>query len=97
MESSKLASIISCMSANDSTGGLSTEAYGCLVCAVSSKKFMTSSKISSVHGIADASRFWFMILRKTSSSSVMLYGHPQQSSTVEEKRMYVAGCENMGG
>jgi hypothetical protein len=50
-----------------------------------------------VHGIADASRFWFMILRKTSSSSVMLYGHPQQSSTVEEKRMYVAGCENMGG
>jgi hypothetical protein len=45
----------------------------------------------------DGSRFWFMILRKTSSSSVKLYGHPQQSSTVEEKRMYVAGCEKIGG
>lgn len=95
-DSSTAASMDSCMSSKLKTGGLSTAANGCFVCAVSSKKFMTSSNWSSVQRLA-GSRFWFMILRKTSSSSVMLYGHPQQSSTVEEKRMYVAGCEKVGG
>jgi hypothetical protein len=94
--SSTVASMDSCISVKLKTGGLSTAANGCFNRAVSSKKFITSSNWSSVHRSA-ASRFSFMIFRNTSSSSVMLYGHPQQSSTVEEKRMYVAGCEKTGG
>ena len=94
--SSTAASIESCISWKLNTGGLSTAANGCLVCAVSSKKFITSSNWSSVQRL-EGPRFWFMILKKTSSSSVILYGQEQQSSTVEEKRMYVAGCEKVGG
>lgn len=94
--SSTAASKDSSISAYDRTGGLSTAANGCFACAVSSKNCITISNWFSEHRV-EGSRFSFIILRKTSSSSTRLYGHPQQSSTVDEKRMYVAGCEKVGG
>src|ERR1700760_2649531 len=78
-------------SSNDSGWLSPTPAYGCLVAAVSSKKFITSSNSSSEHCDAFDLRL-LKDLRNASSSSFMQYGVPVQSSTVDEKRMYVAGC-----
>lgn len=55
---------------------------------------MTSSNWSSEHCV-DASRFLFMDFKYASSSSSRSYGQPQQSSTVDEKRIYEAGCAKL--
>lgn len=90
VESDKSSSIAGCRSDSNKTGGLSTDANGCFVWAVLSRASMTSSNWSSEHCV-DAFRFLFMDLRWALSSSSRSYGQPQQSSTVEEKRIYVAG------